>query len=167
MNFLTLLLTLLISGAVMAGDSGLYYDPDYDGEGISLQRNDNTIVVFLYTYGGEDAEIPVEVPPFLSPQYPLEEPLNGQRWFLTSNCELQNEETCTGVMYGTGGINYPVPLEPNGIGAPVVVGEFELLRVGEGWYLVVDRVEESPLAEDDPLFERLYTFTVPLFYSED
>jgi hypothetical protein len=157
-----LLLTLLmVAGSVMA-DSGLYYDPGRNGEGLSLHTNGDTVVGFLFTYGGEDSEVSMPIPPYVSPQFPLEEPLNGQRWFLLSPGTLVGD-CADGELYIGGGVNYPVPLVPNGIGDVRLVALYTLCKLGDGWQLLVERTEDSPLAEDDPLFLVNFDFDVLLF----
>ena len=50
-NYL-LALFLLVPSMAMA--TGVYYNPDANGEGIVLMEKDNFYVTYFYTYGGED-----------------------------------------------------------------------------------------------------------------
>jgi hypothetical protein len=161
--FALFLLTLSLSA--FAVDSGIYFDLKRGGEGISLHRDGDRVVVYLFTYGGEDQEVPVFMPPWVSPQVPLENPLNGQRWFLMS--DVIDGDTLAGIVYQSGGINYPVKLHPNDIAAAVAVGNYELTRAGEGWDLVIVPSANSPLAADDPLFTVDFKFSTRLFVAGD
>jgi hypothetical protein len=125
--FLTFMLMLVLAGTVQAQDSGIYFDLDRGGEGISLHRDGDRVVVYLFTYGGVDQEVPVNLPPWTSPQVPLENPLNGQRWFLMSDLLVDNT-TMTGIVYQSGGINYPEKLHPNDIAAAVPACSFRVIR---------------------------------------
>lgn len=162
----SLLLVVLASSAI-AQDSGLYYDSSRSGEGLSLHRSGDRVVGFLFTYGGAEAETPAPVPPWISPQAPLEEPLNGQRWFLISGDILIDDTYAEGILYSTGGVNYPVKLQPNDIGSTVPVGEYVLSRYEEGWELLVMPLEDGPLLENDPLFTVHFLFGEQLFRSGD
>jgi hypothetical protein len=160
------LFLLAFSLTASATDSGIYFDLERGGEGISLHRDGDRVVVYLFTYGGVDQEVPVNMPPWTSPQVPLENPLNGQRWFLMSD-RLVDDSTMQGIVYQSGGINYPEKLHPNDIAAAVVVGNYELTRAGEGWELVIVPTADSPLADDDPLFTVPFVFATRLFISGD
>lgn len=161
------LLLLALAGAAFAQDSGLYYNPARDGEGLSLQRSGDTVVAFLFTYGGEESETPAPIAPWLSPQVPLEDPLNGQRWFFTGAGTLVDNSYAEGILYSTGGVNYPVPLQPNPVAKPVAVGEYVLSRYENGWELLVSPLKNGPLLEDDPLFTVHFVFGVRLLKAGD
>jgi len=162
----TFLIAFVLAGTVHATDSGIYFDLDRGGEGISLHRDGDRVVVYLFTYGQADQEVPVNMPPWTSPQEPLENPLNGQRWFLMSDLLVDNT-TMTGIVYQSGGINYPEKLHPNDIAAAVVVGNYELTRAGQGWELVIVPSPDSPLPDDDPLFTVDFRFSTRLFVAGD
>lgn len=161
------LLLVVLAGSAIAQDSGLYYNPARSGEGLSLHRSGDRVVGFIFTYGGVESETPASIPPWVSPQVPLEEPLNGQRWFLISGDTLIDDTYAEGILYSTGGINYPVKLHPNDIGAAVPVGEYVLSRYEDGWELLVAPLEGGPLLEDDPLFTVHFLFGELLFRSGD
>jgi hypothetical protein len=161
-----ILLALVLAGTVHATDSGIYFDLERGGEGISLHRDGDRVVAYLFTYGQAEQEVPVNLPPWVSPQVPLEDPLNGQRWFLMSD-RLVDDSTMSGIVYQSGGINYPEKLHPNDIAAAVAVGNYELTRAGEGWELVIVPTSGSPLADDDPLFTVPFGFGTRLFISGD
>jgi hypothetical protein len=163
---ITFLLAVVLAGTVHATDSGIYFDLERGGEGISLHRDGDRVVVYLFTYGQAEQEVPVNLPPWVSPQVPLENPLNGQRWFLMSDL-LVDDTTMTGIVYQSGGINYPVKLHPNDIAAAVAVGNYELTRAGDGWQLVIVPTADSPLDDDDPLFTVSWVFGTRLFISGD
>ena len=55
MKVLTFLLALLCTPLMAA--TGIYYNPDAVGEGITVHVNDNHHVVFFFTYGGPDCEL--------------------------------------------------------------------------------------------------------------
>jgi len=166
-SVLVFLLALTFPCISIAGDSGLYFDKSRNGEGLDLHRDGERVVAFLYTYGGEDAEIGVPIPPYVSPQFPLEFPLNGQRWFLMSGDPLIDDLYVEGLFYQTGGINFPVRLHPLAIGTAEVVGTYVLERYKDGWQLIVTRTEDSQLAEYDPLFSVPFLFGSRLFISGD
>ena len=170
MKYFLIGLLLLASGLAYArdtsSDSGLYFNPDRDGEGLALHRSGKTVAAFVFTYGGAEAEVPQPIGPFFSPQIPLDEPLNGQRWFMISGDPLIGD-VATGILYITGGVNYPDVLQPLSIGTAEAVGNYELSRNGDGWDLIVVRSSGSRLAADDPLYTVDFSFDTLLFESGD
>jgi len=162
------LLSLLIAGSALAGDSGLYFNKARNGEGISLYRNGDTVVFFLFTYGGLDQEIGVPIYPWVSPTPGITDPqVNGQRWFLSGGVPLVDDSYAEGILYQTAGINYPTRLAPNGVGGTLPVANFLLERSGDGWdLLVVPLKEDNPLEEDDVLFTVPWSFETLLFRGE-
>lgn len=169
MKFRTLavLAGLLIGliGTAQAQDSGIFVNLERTGEGISLHRDGDRVVAYLFTYGQEEMEVPFFLPPWNSPQEPLESPLNGQRWFLMS--DVIEGDTLAGIIYQSGGINYPVKLHPNDVAYAVAVGHYELTRADGGWDLVIVPTDDSPLSDDDPLFTVDFKFRTAIFISGD
>lgn len=167
-----LLLALVLSlfcGVALAGDSGVYSNPDRDGEGLSLHVSGTTVVGFLFTYGQLEEELALSLPPIVSPQLQLilDPPLNGQRWFLISGDELIDNQYVTGKLYQGGGLNYPVKLHPHGVGAVVPVGNYLLERSGDGWSLTVENIKGGPLGDMDPLFMVIFDFDLKILDASD
>lgn len=160
-----MLLILIPPVLAFAGDSGLYFDQNRNGDGISIQRSGDTVVMHLYTYGAVVCGLPI--PPVPSPEPPVLpddcQPI-GQRWFVGTG-EIANETAVTGLLYATHGLNYPDGIG-DAIGEEFTVGVFTLVREDAGWLLAVERFGPE-LGPDDYLFSAVFDFTSPLFYATD
>lgn len=165
MKKLILLLTAVFAIGTAQADSGLYYSQRDNGQGLSLARNGDTVVAFFFTYGGEEEEVLVMIPPFVSPSIILEEPLNGMRWFFISGDTLV-DDVAEGPLYAGSGINFPQRLPPNGAGDVVAIGDYVLERCGDGWCLTVTHFEDSQLEPEDPVFGK-HVFDTFLFPASD
>lgn len=166
-TFFLVIALLCFSLSAVAADSGLYYNTSRSGEGLSLHRDGDLVAGFFFTYGGDCEEVVVPITPYVSPAVILSDPLNGQRWFMISGDLLVDDTYAVGLLYQTGGVNYPLGLSPNGVGAAVVVGEYLLERSGDGWSLTVTPTHDTQLALDDPLFTQAFNFSTTLLSSGD
>ena len=155
------LLAVMFTPTVMAADSGLYYDSERVGEGISLHRNGDTVVFYFYTYGHEDC--------FEVEELEFEEICDedGQRWFFAADEINPISEVLTGFMYMTHGLDYPFGGFGK-VGFTDVIGAYTLKRngVGEGFRLFVSRFG-TVLEPDDFLFSRDFDFNTVLFNATD
>lgn len=163
---ITLLVLLLMSALALApltaqaGDSGQYFDPERNGEGIILQRSGDLVVTFLFTYGFEICGLPI--PPIPSPEPPILpdgcEPI-GQRWFFGADEIVGN--VVSGILFVTEGTT-----APDTVGEEIPVGAYTMVREGDGWLFAVDRFGPE-LSADDPLFARIFDFNTLLFEATD
>ncbi len=172
-NFLLVLLTLCLAILTVpatlayAGDSGLYYDESRNGEGITLLRDGDTIVLYFFTYGSEVCGEPV-----VSPSLPGENCIaDGQRWFFAVDNYNEIQQSLTGSLFITVGREYPNgifgdnPLVST-VGESEIVGRYTLIQGGDGWQMFVTRFGTA-LDEDDFLFSRVFSFTSLLFEAVD
>lgn len=162
-----LLSTLLLFSTTLfaqgnAPDSGVYFDPERSGEGISLHRSEDTVLFYFFTYG-EEVCGPIE--PVPSPVRGVNDgcDLNGQRWFFGFGDASDN--VVSGDLFLTDGIEYPFD-DRGFIGEESVIGEFLLVKDGHGWVLVVSHVP-GDLSPDDPVFTLFYDFSGRLFIGTD
>jgi len=165
-----LLLLALVSFNVSAQDwpdSGLWFDPARDGEGLNITVHKGSIVAFVYTYGEYDCN-PYE-PPVVSPSVKGSDCDNfGQRWFFISGDKMVDGEA-QGFLYLTQGVNFPHgiqnPADPfqQIVGEPYAVGIYILRRTkNDGWDMLVLPFGNA-LDPDDDIFSRVFTFTTQLF----
>jgi len=157
------LILLLLSSTLMAGESGLYFDPERNGEGISVHRSGDTVVTFLFTYGALfcDGVIEPTVSPSLTPE---DCDLSGQRYFFATDDIDEFDTAVSGALFITSGRNYPDGIIDE-VGEAQAVGVYTLVRKGDGFLMAVDRFG-SVLTEDDPLFERIFDFSTRLFIAD-
>lgn len=171
-NWFLAAVLMLVAGTSMAGDSGLYYDELRNGEGILMLVNDETVVVYFFTYGAHECyyEDVIENSNGKDCDY------NGQRWFY-GVIEPEEEEPTPessaaddleGTLYITHGINYPegephdfIPFVHN-VGENIAIGTFGMRRNLGGWLMDV-APNEVHLDVDDPVFERIFKFETQLF----
>ena len=158
MKYLILILLLMFSAPAMSA-SNVYYNKDAVGEGITLYEyvdlfGDENRLFYFYTYGaGEDGQ--------------------QNQWYVGNDLVQKGDET-VGKLYTTEGVDYPfgVPCaEPfeNCVGELILVGYY-VMRPNpkdEGYQLWVAPPEEDDEKEDfkladDWLYERTFTFDVPL-----
>jgi len=141
---------------VAADDSGLFYDPDRQGEGIVVTKFNDLVAFYFFTYGGLYCGEDTDVYPSPLPEWYVEGcDYNGQRWFLGVN-EMDGD-TVTGDLYMTHGLFYPHGIVHN-VGQETVVGHYLLIRMGSGWVLDVDRVGDA-LPSWDWIFNSNYDFS--------
>lgn len=166
--FLSLCLSacaLFTSTAAVAQDSGVYFNPEADGEGIVLIRNGDLFVTYLFTYGEDICGLPV--PPVVSPEPEVVEGEgcvgNGQRWFV--GADEATGDFVTGFLYVTDGIDYPAALDGK-VATETKVGVYTLARDGTGWALFVTRFGPA-LEVDDPLFSGIYELSSALLRATD
>jgi hypothetical protein len=164
MKYLILMVLLAFSAPVLADPvTGIFYNQDATGEGVTVFTDGKTTVAYMYTYGGLDCE-----------RFRCD--LNGMRWFLMADLWDADADQMEGLLYAGKGINWPDgvndPKNPFGImvGEAVIVGVYRLKRDGNGYlfgaaeYLPkIDEVGIDLLDPDDPLFGKLFDFTDPLF----
>lgn len=160
MKAFLIVVLMAFSLAAWAGDSGLYFNPDRNGEGISLQRNGDTVVTYFYTYGAETCP---------DPDLPTVSPVpdeivcghDGQRWFLAVDDIVGN--VVSGLLYITEGQNYP---GSGTVGDETPVGTYTLVRDGDGWAMAVNRFGPA-LDADDYIFATIFEFTTKLLSATD
>lgn len=164
----TLCLTAFcLTPVVIAGDSGLYYDQSRNGEGITLLRNGDTVVFYFFTYGAKTCGEPV-----VSPSLPGEDCIaDGQRWFFAADTFNEFQQSVTGSLFITAGVEYPEGLTGENllmstVGEAEIVGRYMLVRGGDGWHLFVTRFGPA-LDEEDFLFSRVFNFTTLLLEALD
>jgi hypothetical protein len=151
-------------------DSGVFYNPDADGEGIVLTRSGDNIVFYFYTYHPEDGCWNSKI-----------EGCNDQRWFVSSLSPLVKETFATGTLFATIGLGFDSCVGGRAVTIPestatvvqngscyqlIPVGDFLLTRDGEGWSLLVERLDEH-LPKTDPIFNNIFNFDTPLIYATD
>ena len=85
-----IMVIMAFTGVAHAQDSGLYYNPERDGEGINLIRNKDTVVFYFYTYEPNEGCWNIEIP---ESGLVTEENCNEQRWFLCAGDALDAENS--------------------------------------------------------------------------
>ena len=98
---------MLFSTPMIAGDSGTYFDSARPGEGMLLQRDGDTMMFFLFTFGAHgcyEYAYPM-VGPFIERDYDCER--QGDRWFYASNKYFAEEDELSGFIYMAYGTNWP------------------------------------------------------------
>jgi len=142
----------VFSMPVQAGDSGSYFKELRNGEGLIVQRDADTFLIFLFTYGHETC---VDSEPTVSPTLFEEEcSTNGQRWFFGSGPLREISETVSGTLFITRGVDYPEGFDGR-VGEPIEVGLFLVTRSGAGYTMSVERFGPE-LEPDDFLFAELF-----------
>jgi hypothetical protein len=168
MKYLILML-LLISTPLLAGDSGLYYNIERDGEGINLIRNGDQMVFYFYTYEPETVCTAINLP---EDGLVRGDNCHAQRWFLNSGDFLIEDEEMEGWLYVGIGLLYPKCLvdaqDPflRRCGEAHIVGRYIMSRYNDGWRMVVVRFG-GILRVNDPLYTTVYEFNTPLFEATD
>jgi len=125
---------LLAFGTAQADSTGVWHNPDRNGEGISLIDRGETLVVYFYTY--RDVSHPI--PPTVSSEPPVVEPAqpNTSAWYL-GVAEDFDGESASGIFYATEAFNYP-DADDGAVASVEEVGRFTLVRDGDGWILEID-----------------------------
>lgn len=168
MKYILAALLALMTLPAFAMDSGLYFNPERDGEGINLIRNGDKVVFYFYTYQPHERCWNVEVP---EGSLVTDDNCNEQRWFLSAGDKLQ-EDTIEGWLYIGLGTGYPKclpnPEDPflSVCGDAHIIGRYIMARNQNGWRMIVVRVGEI-LDKEDPLFNQVFDFTTPLFMATD
>jgi len=155
---------LLISAPLMAAESGIFFDPDRNGEGATIFVDDNQAVLFFYTYCDESYDIP----PAVSPLPPLVELdcANEPLWFLAQSSNFDGE-TGDGSIFMGEAINYPNASSESTVAAIDTVGTFTLIRSGDGFEMTVDWVQNPFLPQGVNLYNSTFFFTSPLLKIND
>jgi len=152
-----------------ADDSGIFYDPDRDGEGIVLTRNGNDIVFYFYTYHPNEGCWNSKA-----------EGCNDQRWFVSGVAPLIQDSVVTGQFHITKGMDFHpctgpkitpeastmTIMELQSCYEIILVGDFLLTRNGDGWNLQVSQKGDF-LPKNDPIYTTDYTFDTPLLKGTD
>ena len=170
-KWLLTLVLMLVAGPSVAGDSGLYYDEQRNGEGILVLVDGTKYVTYFFTYGGLEC--------YEDDNGPKTQgisgddcDLNGQRWFYGSDDFDFLLGQVAGTLYMAHGILYPigepvdnVPFVHN-VGKSVAVGSYILRPNGEGFLMDVAPSGEV-LDKFDPLYENIYIFRKVLFKADE
>ena len=165
-KWLLTLVLMLVAGTSVAGDSGLYYDEQRNGEGILVMVDGTKYVTYFFTYGGLECEFDKAPEPKGIEEDDCD--LNGQRWFFGSDDFDPLLGQVGGTLYMAHGILYPIgePVdnEPfiHNVGKAVAVGKYVLRPNGDGFLMDVAPTGEV-LDEMDPLYEEIYIFRKVLF----
>jgi len=161
MRILALILAILFSIATFDTQAQLYFDPERNGEGISVTQEGDTFTTIVFTYGALTCDGIIE--PVVSPSLPQDDcDLGAQRWFIGTNDINEDGTAIIGELLVTSSPTYPDAISGN-LSVSEVVGEYTMLRSGEGWFFFVDRATGSPLTVEDPLYEGFFDFTTRLF----
>jgi hypothetical protein len=149
---------LMVVAATAVAQSGVFYDVDRKGEGVTVfdwvnLHHEAMVTFYFYTYDEH----------------------NGQRWLLGSDAWDEDGTAAAGLLYQTEGVNYPLGIPSNEpfeedvmiVGEPYAVGEYVLRKAEDGGYLLwVSRLPEPDprgiVEEKDYLYDRTWFFTYPL-----
>jgi len=158
------LILIFLTGSVLAGISGLYFTDERNGEGFSLHCNQaGDCALFFFTYGALICDGVIE--PVVSPSLPQDDcDLSAQRWFLGTG-SFEGDVMVGDLTVTVGEVTYP-DARANIVGIAVVVGEFTLVQVEEGFLVAVDHIENSVLFEDDSLYAGFLDGTQRLFVAD-
>jgi len=129
-----ILASVLFLGTAHAADTGLWYDPERDGEGINVITRNSTLVFFFYTYRDNVHLIPPSVspdPPSLVPEEP-----NTPIWYM-GQAEDYDGKIANGTLYTGEALDYPNAVETS-LASVEEVGTFTLFRDGDGWILEIN-----------------------------
>ena len=102
---LVTLLALCFTFPVLAGDTGIYFDPNRDGEGIVLNRAGERVQFYFFTYEDADDCWNITIP---ESGLVTSDNCHETRWFLNSPATLSPDGLeASGYLYGVVGLNYP------------------------------------------------------------
>jgi len=156
MKILLILLILISSTAFATG--GTYFNPDRDGEGVSVFIRGDTLAFQFYTY--YDRSLTVE--PVPSPAPPPSSEIvcaNEAVWYIGISSNW-NEEGATGDLYLSHAIDYPHVTQrrdgTDGLNESVKVGTFSMIPDDEGFDLLVEPTGVLP--RDMYLFNNRFSF---------
>ncbi len=158
----TLCLAVLATVVTLAhaGDSGSYFDPDRNREGMMLERNGDSIFFILFTYGADSDCGEPQVSPSI-----FDCDIDGQRWFFAVNKWDGVDQSVRGFLSVTQGINFPFGFEGE-VGEAEAVGRYILAREGDGYLLFVQQFGNE-LDEDDPLFREVIDLRTRVMVATD
>ena len=171
MKILSLIL-LLICGSAFAGDSGTYFNPERDGEGLQLTRSGDTVQFFFYTYDDHQGCYGLDIPDGGLANH---DNCHETRWFLSSGDTIndKDDQPVEGWLYTGLGLHYPKcllnPDDPflSVCGQAYIAGRYLLARSGTGgWRMVVIKYGEL-LDKEDSLFNQVFEFNTLLFEATD
>lgn len=130
-NLFVILITLLLSTSAVA-QSGFFYNPERDGEGISVVIDGDTVAFALYTYWDATHAVPPIVspapPPAITPCH------NCAIWYVGTGEWMK--DSSTGKMYMSVPIDYPHSIDGN-LDVQFSIGTYLLTTGGEGYKLSV------------------------------
>jgi len=156
--FVTALLTsLLFFNTARAADTGVWFNPDRNGEGINIITNDDTLVFFFYTYRDSIHSVPPVVSP-APPDVPQVGP-NLPVWYI-GQADNFDGESAEGILYAAEAFDFPFVVEFE-LGTVNEVATFELVRDGEGWLLEV-KYRWNYLVPWYVSLYNVHSFTAPL-----
>jgi hypothetical protein len=97
-------ITALFASTAQAAESGIFYDPTRDGEGVTVFIDESQFVGFFYTYRDEDHGTPPSVSP--APPFVPTCCFNEPNWFVLQADNFDGE-VGSGVVYMGEAIEYP------------------------------------------------------------
>ena len=163
-----LLFLLLVCSSAFALDSGTYYNPERDGEGLQLTRSGDLVQIFFYTYEPYQGCWNVELP---DTGLVTRDNCHEQRFFMSGGDHIAADRV-EGWLYSTVGLDYHIgivdPLNPflSRVGEAHVVGLYILERKDAGWRMVVVQFGDL-LDGDDPLYTEVFEFSQVLLQPTD
>ena len=163
-----LITLLLLCGNLFAQDSGTYFNPERDGEGIQLTRNGDMVQIFFYTYEYHQGCWNLNQP---DSGLVNEDNCHEQRYFMSGGDNIANDRV-EGWLYATVGLDYHIgivdPLNPfrSRVGEAHIVGLYILERKDAGWRMVVVQFGDL-LSENDPLYTEVFEFSQVLMQPTD
>lgn len=147
---------ILLSTSVMAG--GTYYNPERDGEGVSVFTRDDTLVFQFYTYYDRSYSITPVPSPAPGPGGEIT-CANEAVWYLGIADNWDGMEA-TGDLYLSRPLDYPyvgVRVDgTDGLNEIVKVGVFSMIPDDDGFDLVVEPTGKLP--RDMFLFNNRFSF---------
>lgn len=155
---------LFVSTALFTAESGIFYNPDRDGEGITFFADGEQAVLFFYTYCDDNYVIPPPVSPAPPPIDELE-CANQPVWFVGQASNFDGE-SASGQLFLSEAVEYPFAVEDR-VGLIEVVGNFVLERNGAGWELTVEFVYNPFLPKEASLYAVPFNFSSPLLQIKD
>ena len=130
-----ILASLFLFSAAYAADTGVWYTPARNGEGINVITRGPTQLVYFYTYRDDTV---LNIPPTVSPAPPELEQVgkNLPAWYLGIAQNFDGQSS-SGEVYAAEAYNFPFAIDGS-VAAGEQVGTFELVRSGEGWILNIE-----------------------------
>jgi hypothetical protein len=169
MKFFISILTcflFLSSTPVMSAESGIFFDPARDGEGVTVFVDHNNFTLFFYTY----RDSVYNIPPTVGPKAPTPDVdaicKDEPTWYIAQASNFDGT-TATGTVYFGQSFGYPEVVVEGTVADVVAVGTFSATRSGSGWDLIVDWESNDRIPWYAMVYRSVYTFTTPLLSISD
>lgn len=156
---LTVILALIISTPLMAQDTGLFYDPERDGEGIIMLKRDNMIQFNFFSYIERCRHRYFDVEAFIQDKS-YNWCRKQQIWYVTGQVPIV-EGQAVGALYTANPYDDDDAVDTT-LADVVDIGLFILTKTATGFDMIVLQTG-SVLHEDADIYHRTFHFSQYLF----